>query len=458
MKLYNTLSGTTETFAPNSDVVTMYVCGITPYSPSHLGHALKAAIFDVLRRYLEYSGLEVKHVENFTDIDDKMIDRAVEEDITTVALAEKNILRYMDEMNKLNVLPAHFYPRATNEIPKMLDIIKKLVEREMAYVIKGDVYFRVKRFKDYGKLSRRTLDDMRAGNRVENTEQKEDVMDFALWKSQKPGEPAWDSPWGPGRPGWHIECSAMSMRYLGDVIDIHGGGQELMFPHHENEIAQTESYTLKEPMANFWMHNGLMRLGDEKMSKSLGNLVTVKEALGLYSSDALRLFFISSHYRSPLMFTDESIASQERALERLRQALSKESAEDNTNFLDPAPNREEFVRSMDDDLNTPQALASLFDLSREINRSDLNVTLAQETLVELGGVLGLNLDGKHQDNINADVTPLIELLINARSQLRSAKMYEEADQIRDSLEHLGYVLEDGSGSTSWKYQVKQSSS
>ena len=286
MKLYNTLTGTTETFAPNSDVVTMYVCGITPYSPSHLGHALKAAIFDVLRRYLEYSGLQVKHVENFTDIDDKMIDRAAEEGITTGALAEKNILRYIDEINKLNVLPAHFYPRATNEIPKMLEIIENLIEREMAYVIKGDVYFRVRRFKDYGKLSRRSLEDMRAGNRIENTEQKEDLMDFALWKSQKPHEPAWDSPWGPGRPGWHIECSAMSMRYLGDVIDIHGGGQELMFPHHENEIAQTESYTLKEPMAKFWVHNGLMRLGDEKMSKSLGNLVTVKEALEKYSIDA----------------------------------------------------------------------------------------------------------------------------------------------------------------------------
>ena len=207
MKLYNTLTGTTETFAPNSDVVTMYVCGITPYSPSHLGHALKAAIFDVLRRYLEYSGLQVRHVENFTDIDDKMIDRAAEEGITTGALAEKNILRYIDEINKLNVLPAHFYPRATNEIPKMLEIIENLIEREMAYVIKGDVYFRVRRFKDYGKLSRRSLEDMRAGNRIENTEQKEDVMDFALWKSQKPHEPAWDSPWGPGRPGWHIADS-----------------------------------------------------------------------------------------------------------------------------------------------------------------------------------------------------------------------------------------------------------
>ena len=338
----------------------------------------------------------------------------------------------------------------------MLEIIENLIEREMAYVIKGDVYFRVRRFKDYGKLSRRSLEDMRAGNRIENTEQKEDVMDFALWKSQKPHEPAWDSPWGPGRPGWHIECSAMSMRYLGDVIDIHGGGQELMFPHHENEIAQTESYTLKEPMAKFWVHNGLMRLGDEKMSKSLGNLVTVKEALEKYSIDALRLFFVSSHYRSPLMFTDESLDSQERAVERLRQALSKQSVENKTTFLDATPNREEFVRSMDDDLNTPKAIASLFDLAKEINRSDLNVTLAQETLMELSGVLGLNL-GVNQESINGDVAPLIELLIDARSQLRSAKMYEEADQIRDSLEQLGYVLEDGSGSTSWKLQIKQSS-
>ena len=229
-----------------------------------------------------------------------------------------------------------------------------------------------------------------------------------------------------------------------------------MFPHHENEIAQTESYTLKEHMAKFWVHNGLMRLGDEKMSKSLGNLVTVKEALEKYSIDALRLFFVSSHYRSPLMFTDESLDSQERAVERLRQALSKQSVENKTTFLDATPNREEFVRSMDDDLNTPKAIASLFDLAKEINRSDLNVTLAQETLMELSGVLGLNL-GVNQDSINGDVAPLIELLIDARSQLRSAKMYEEADQIRDSLEQLGYVLEDGSGSTSWKLQIKQSS-
>ena len=264
MKLYNTLTGVTETFTPSDDVVKMYVCGITPYSPSHLGHALKAIVFDVLRRYLEYSGYQVKHVENFTDIDDKMINRAAEEGTTIYELAERNIERYIGEMDTLNVLPAHVYPRATQEISKMQELIQVLVEKGMAYEVDGDVYFRVRSDEDYGKLSRRSLDTMRSGTRIGLEPGKEDSMDFALWKSQKPGEPAWDSPWGPGRPGWHIECSAMAMEYLGTVLDIHGGGQELIFPHHENEIAQTESYTGVQPMARFWMHNGLMRLVTKK--------------------------------------------------------------------------------------------------------------------------------------------------------------------------------------------------
>ncbi len=450
MKLYNTLTGATETFEPLGDVVKMYVCGITPYSPSHLGHALKAVVFDALRRYLEYKGYAVEHVENFTDIDDKMIDRAAVEGVSVSELAERNIGRYLSEMGALNVLPAHVYPRATEEIPKMLEIIGGLVDRGMAYAVGGDVYFRVRRGAGYGKLSGRSLETMRAGARAESEAGKEDPMDFALWKGEKPGEPSWGSPWGPGRPGWHIECSAMSMKYLGESLDIHGGGQELTFPHHENEIAQSESYTGVEPMARFWMHNGLMRLGDEKMSKSLGNLVTVHDALGRYSSDALRLFFLSSHYRSPLMYTEEGVAAQERAAERLRNAAGPSVGAAGAPELDPSPFRDGFVEAMDDDLNTPRALASLFGLAREINRAREEGRAtgeAAEALGEFAGVLGLTLEEPERAG---EAGPLVDLLIETRAELRAAKMYAQADAVRDRLAELGYALEDEAGGTTWK--------
>ena len=450
MKLYNTLSGKTETFTPLDDVVTMYVCGITPYSPSHLGHALKAVVFDVLRRYLEYRGHAVRHVENFTDIDDKMINRAQEEGVPVPELAERNISRYLVEMEALNVLPAHEYPRATEEIPEMQQMIAGLVDKGTAYAVDGSVYFRVRQTEDYGKLSRRSLEDMQAGARVEAEEGKEDLIDFALWKARKPGEPSWDSPWGPGRPGWHIECSAMSMKYLGVVLDIHGGGMELVFPHHENEVAQTESYTGVRPMARFWMHNGLMRLGDEKMSKSLGNLVEVSEALERYSADALRLFFLSSHYRSPLMYSAEGVEAQERAAERLRNAAEPTEEPDANGSLDPSPFVDRFTESMDNDMNTPRAMAALFDLVREINRASENgagTARARERLRELAGVLGLTLERTDGDG---DAAPLVDLLVQTRAELRAAKMYAQADGIRDRLEELGYVLEDGPGGTTWK--------
>ena len=450
MKLYNTLSGKTETFTPQDDVVKMYVCGITPYSPSHLGHALKAVVFDVLRRYLEYTGHTVKHVENFTDIDDKMIDRAREEGVPVPELAERNISRYLREMEALNVLPAHEYPRATEEIPEMQEMIAGLEDRDIAYAVDGSVYFRVRRNVDYGKLSRRSVEDMQASARAEAEEGKEDLIDFALWKARKPGEPYWDSPWGPGRPGWHIECSAMSMKYLGRVLDIHGGGMELVFPHHENEVAQTESFTGERPMARFWMHNGLMRLGDEKMSKSLGNLVEVSEALERYSPDALRLFFLSSHYRSPLMYSDEGVVAQERAAERLRNAAEPAEEAGANGSLDPSPFVERFTESMDDDMNTPRAMAALFDLVREINRASENgngTVQARETLRELAGVLGLTLE---RTDGGGDAAPLVDLLVQTRAELRAARMYAQADGIRDRLEELGYVLEDGPGGTTWK--------
>ena len=452
MKLYNTLSGASETFRPIDDVVRMYVCGVTPYSPSHVGHALRAVVFDVVRRYLEFQGHRVKHVENFTDIDDKMIKGAAELGVSTDELAESYIDMYLKEMDSLNVKRAHLYPRATLEIPRILEMIQVLVDKGMAYAVDGDVYFRVRESKDYGKLGRRDLDTMMAGARVEIDERKEDLMDFSLWKSQKPGEPAWDGPWGLGRPGWHIECSAMALGYLGATVDIHGGGQDLVFPHHENEIAQTEAYTGGQTMARFWVHNGLMRLGENKMSKSLGNLVTVGEALERFSSDALRLFFLSSHYRSPLTYTEEGVAGQERAAERLRNAVNLPGPIEPRDALDAGPFRQRFVEAMDDDLNTPRAIAVLFELAHDINRvreESRDVAAAQATLRELAGVLGLTLEERGGESA-AEVGPLVELLIESRAELRAAKLYDKADQVRDRLADLGYLLEDTPRGTEWK--------
>jgi cysteinyl-tRNA synthetase len=331
-------------------------------------------------------------------------------------------------------------------------MIQVLVNKGMAYAVDGDVYFRVRESKDYGKLGRRDLDTMMAGARVEIDERKEDLMDFSLWKSQKPGEPAWAGPWGLGRPGWHIECSAMSLGYLGATVDIHGGGQDLVFPHHENEIAQTEAYTGGEPMARFWMHNGLMRLGGDKMSKSLGNLVTVGEALERFSSDALRLFFLSSHYRGPLTYSDEGVEGQERAAERLRNAVNLPGPSEPRHALDAGPFKRRFNEAMDDDLNTPRAIAVLFDLAHDINRAreeDRDVGAAQATVKELAGVLGLTLEEGGRDG-SEEVGPLVELLIESRAELRAAKLYDKADQVRDRLADLGYLLEDTPRGTEWK--------
>lgn len=351
MKLYDTLRGQVNDFDSPNGLVRMYVCGITPYSSSHIGHAMSAVTFDAVRRYLEFRGFKVRHIQNFTDIDDKMIAAANESNVPVSELAEANIDEYVSAMSELNVAPAHEYPRATREIEKIVEIIQSLIDKEYAYDVEGDVYFRVRRDEDYGKLSHRSVDDLLSGARIEIDERKEDVLDFALWKSQKPGEPAWDSPWGKGRPGWHIECSAMSIKYLGETIDIHGGGEDLVFPHHENEIAQSESYTDQVPFSRFWLHNGMLRLGSEKMSKSLGNIISLPEALDSYDPQALRLFFLSSHYRSPLFYSEESVRSKERAIQRLRQAVSVPS-EDGPQ-LDASGYRERFIEAMDDDLNTP---------------------------------------------------------------------------------------------------------
>ena len=450
MRLYNTLSRSVEELVVEDNTVNMYVCGITPYAPSHLGHAMCAIVFDVIRRYLEYKGYKVNFIQNFTDIDDKMIIAANDEGIKVSELAERNIQAYLSELGRLNVMEASEYPRATEEIDSIIQVITDLIEKGYAYEISGDVYFRVKQDEDYGKLSRRNIDDLLAGARLEIEETKENPADFALWKSQKPGEPAWDSPWGQGRPGWHIECTAMSLTYLNNKIDIHGGGQDLVFPHHENEIAQSESYTGVEPFARYWMHNGTLGYGEEKMSKSLGNVFSIGEALQVFSSDALRMFFLSSHYRTPLVFSNESVEGQQRAIERLKSAVAANTGEGE--ILKTNPYRERFEAAMDEDFNTPIAFSVIFDLARDINRESsngLNVNPAQDLLSELAKVLGITLE---TDNSKADgdIAPYLDLLLEVREGLRKEKQFELSDQIRDRLVDLGVSIEDTSTGARWK--------
>ena len=450
MKLYNTLTRRIEEFSVQDQKINMYVCGITPYAPSHLGHAMCAIVFDVARRYFEFRGFNVRHITNFTDIDDKMIVAASEEGIEVSELAERNIQAYLLELNRLNVLPATEYPRATHEISSIIGIIEGLLDKEFAYEVHGDVYFRVKNDGDYGKLSNRRLEDLVSGARLDLDDAKEYPGDFALWKSQKPGEPAWDSPWGKGRPGWHIECSAMSISYLDKSIDIHGGGLDLVFPHHENEIAQSESFTDVVPFARFWMHNGTLQYGQDKMSKSIGNVFTISSALEHYSSDVLRMFFLGSHYRSPLTFNEENVKSQERALERLKTALNTQSFDGTEMKYDVYTSR--FIEAMNDDLNTPRALAVLFALARDINReagNGLNVSESQNILESLAGVLGLTLE-EEESGASTEAAPFINLLIDLRSRLRNEKQFEIADQVRNQLSELGVAIEDSAEGTSWK--------
>ena len=473
MKLYSTLSGRVEEFVPaDGNLVKMYVCGVTPYSATHVGHALSYVVFDTLRRYLEHSGYEVRHIQNFTDIDDKIIRRAQETGVAADELAEEFIGDYFRAMDALNIKRAAVYPRATREIPRIIDAIAGLIARGHAYPAAGDVYFRVASKDDYGKLSHRTLDSMIAGARIQVDENKEHPMDFVLWKGAKPGEPAWESPWGPGRPGWHIECTAMSLEYLGAQLDIHGGGQDLVFPHHENEIAQSECYTGASPFARYWMHNGLLQLGADKMSKSLGNLVSVADALRQYSPDAIRLYFLSSHYRSPLAYSAEGAAATERSLERIRHALAPDNHDsaapdsavshgdrdrngdgDAKRAVDAAPYAARFAAAMDDDLNTPQAVAALFDLARDINRArnaGKSVAAGQDTLRELGGILGLTFAEPSAGDAELAAAPFIDLLVSVRSGLRSDRQFAQADRIRDELAALGVTLEDGPQGTTWQ--------
>ena len=450
MRLYNTLSGAKEEFTVPDGVVKMYVCGITPYSGSHVGHAMSAVVFDVVRRYMEFKGYEVRHVQNFTDIDDKMIAAAAEEGVAVSELAERNIAAFLADMDALNVKRATVYPRATQEIEGIVEMILRLEERGFAYSVNGDVYFRVRKDPEYGKLGRRRLEDMIAGARLEVDEQKEDVMDFALWKGEKPGEPAWDSPWGPGRPGWHIECSAMAMRYLDRTIDIHGGGRDLVFPHHENEIAQSEAYSSVRPFARFWVHNGMVRFDEDKMSKSLGNIVGVHDALARHAPDALRMFFLSSHYRSPVNYADDAVEGHARAVGRLRQALGAASGAGPA--LDPAPYEAAFTQAMDDDLNTPRAVAALFDLARDVNRSSgagMDVSAGQAALGSLAGVLGLTLEDAPAPEGGEDAAPFVDMLVELRAELRKARRFDLADKVRDDLAAHGIALKDAPEGTTW---------
>jgi cysteinyl-tRNA synthetase len=482
MKITDTLSGKKEEFKPIGEVVTMYVCGINPYSDSHIGHGMSYIIFDVVRRYLEFRGYKTKHVENVTDVEDNIINHANRLGISVKELTEKYTARHFEDMDALNNLRPHVAPKATETMPEIIATTQGLIDKGFGYAVGGNVYFRVRKMPDYGKLSKRSFEQMMAGARVEVGEEKEDPMDFVLWKVAKPGEPSWDSPWGKGRPGWHIECSAMSVKYLGEQIDIHGGGQDLIFPHHENEIAQSESYTGKKPFVKYWMHNGLLQMGAEKMSKSLGNLITIRDALKKYSADGIRIFILSSHYRSPLTYTEEAIEAAQGGAERLQRVILKETGGGGGEALDAAPYRQRFIDAMDDDFNTPQAIATLFDLSRDINRAEesgMDAGKARETLRELGGVLGLTFKAREEPpmdiaplqklaatiyekakaakvggiaagSVPEDVDSIMALLISIRKELRKARQFQLADEIRNGLNEIGITLEDTAAGTVWK--------
>ena len=464
LKVYNTLTRKTEEFRTlQPGKVSMYVCGPTVYAKAHIGHAMSALVFDIIRRYLEFREYDVKHVMNFTDVDDKIIIKANQQGMDPFALGEMYIRDYEQHLRDFNILPATINPRATREMEQIIIMIQGLIDKGYAYPVEGDVYFRVTKDEHYGKLSGRKLDDMQAGSRIEVDARKEHPMDFALWKSAKPGEPAWPSPWGEGRPGWHIECSAMNLNHLGEQIDIHGGGNDLIFPHHENEIAQSECYTGKG-FATYWMHNGMLQLSGEKMSKSVGNLVTIEEFLSRHPADALRMMVLNSGYRNPLSYSEEILGQAEKAIERLRSALKPAQAgaggapqsalETLQNQLSAAQNG--FVAAMDEDFNSSGALAGLFDLVRVVNQTraegatDAQLEPAQTLIRKLTSVLGLSLDKAEVGSQAAD--DFVDLLIEIRTDLRQNKMWALSDRIRDRLAELGVVLEDNKDGSSWHWE------
>lgn len=498
----NTLMRRREPFEPwDPPYVKMYVCGVNLYGPAHVGHAMSYVMFDVIRRYLEWSGYRVEHVQNFTDIEDRIVARAQREGRTIHEIAGDYITRFHREMDALNVLRAHHYPRATEAIPKMIEITQGLIEKGHAYVVDGDVYFRVTSDPDYGKLSGRRLEEMQAGARIAVDERKEHPMDFALWTRAKPGEPSWPSPWGEGLPGWHIECSAMSIHHLGPQIDIHGGGEDVIFPHHENEIAQSECFTGR-PFVKYWIHNALLRPGDadEKMTRHLGNVVSIEDALGRYTPDGLRLLFLSSHYRNPVTWKADAAEAADRGAERLRHAVEaidavlrrhapsgRTSAAGRVLVARAEAAREAFRAAMDDDFNTPQAIAELFGLAAEANRltdalakrspeagppEDAVDALAQtrDVLRELGGVLGLRLatltpgegideelrrllreeDALRSIDGTGEPEEILDAILTARQRARDRRDFATADRIRRRLGEIGVSVEDYPGGSRWR--------
>lgn len=462
MKVYNTLTRKKEELVPiTPGEIKIYACGPTVYNYIHIGNARPLCIFDILRRYLEYRGYNVKFVQNFTDIDDKIIRRANEEHVDFSEISERYIKEFWTDADGLNVRHATINPKATENIDAIIQIISTLIEKGYAYEAQGDVYFSTEKFKDYGKLSHQPLEDLEAGARIMVGEVKREPMDFAVWKAAKPGEPAWDSPWGKGRPGWHIECSAMNWRYLGDTIDIHCGGQDLIFPHHENEIAQSECFTGK-PFAHYWMHNGYINVDNVKMSKSLGNFFTVRDVAEKYGYEPIRYLLISAQYRSPINYSTDIIEQCIAALNRLytcRDSLDFElkNAADAEHDGDKAvidgfnKYREQFISAMDDDLNTADAIASIFELVRDINTNVVGKTPSKALVEgaiamfdELTGVLGLVYNRK-SETLDSDV----EALIEARTNARKEKNWAEADRIRDQLKEMGIVLEDTAQGVKW---------
>lgn len=460
MRIFNTMTRQKEEFIQNNpDEVKIYACGPTVYNYIHIGNARPLCVFDVLRRYLEYRGYNVKFVQNFTDVDDKIIKRANEEGITFEEVSKKYIEEFWTDANGLNFKKASVHPKATENIDEIINIIKTLEEKGYAYAVDGDVYFRTLKFKEYGKLSHQPIEDLQSGARIAIGEKKENPLDFALWKAAKEGEPYWDSPWGKGRPGWHIECSAMNKRFLGDTIDIHCGGQDLIFPHHENEIAQSECAN-GCTFSKYWMHNGYINVDNVKMSKSLGNFKTVREIANVYGYEVIRYFLISSHYRSPINYSLEIIEQCKSALERLytcRESLdfalknAKDIPDDEELIKKLNSHREQFITAMDDDLNTADGVAAVFELVKDINTSILDKEVSKNVCQtaaavfdELCDVLGILYNRK-----NNDVDSDIEALIEERQQARANKDWATADRIRDELKAKGIILKDTPQGVTW---------
>lgn len=470
IKIYNTYTRKKEDFKPiNGNRVNFYACGPTVYDYIHIGNARPLIMFDVFRRYLEYRGYDVNYIVNITDIDDKIINRANSENVDFRVISRRYTDAFFEDMDKLGVRPASIHPKATENIDSMIELIKRLLDNGHAYIADGDVYFDISSFPGYGKLSGRDIEQMIAGARVEIDSRKKNPLDFALWKSSKPDEPSWDSPWGPGRPGWHIECSVMSMKYAGDTLDIHAGGQDLIFPHHENETAQSEAATRK-PFVNYWMHNGFLDIEGEKMSKSLGNFLTVKDILKTYNPNTIRIFFLLKHYRSPVDFSKDRMQEANQALNRLKNAYGKismvlekhpASGRSETENI-PAEVKEignlkeNIVESLDDDFNTAKALGYFFEIARIVNSYDESGPDASEIMVsakkiydEIGKeVMGLELTDEIESNRLVD--DLMNFIINLRTDARKEKNWKLSDTIRDNLKAIGIILEDRPDGTIWK--------